>query len=55
MTYEVYALSDDCTCKWVNYSDYSGWVLRWCNPSCPDHGWLTEGTGEFTPAEEDPW
>jgi len=36
----IYAevLSDECTCRWVNYSDHGGWHLRSRNPQCPVHG-----------------
>lgn len=37
MTYAE-ALSDDCTCKWVNYSDHGGWYLKGRDPKCPIHG-----------------
>jgi hypothetical protein len=30
---------DDCTCRLVNFSDYSGWYMRSRNPSCPHHGY----------------
>jgi hypothetical protein len=32
-------ISDDCTCRWVNYSDHGGWYL--CGGyrhDCPVHG-----------------
>ena len=32
-------LPDDCSCRWINYSDNGGWVLRWRNPDCPRHGY----------------
>ena len=32
---------DDCTCKWVNYSDHGGWDLRSRDPRCPRHGYET--------------
>ena len=30
--------ADDCTCKWVNYSDSTGFFLRSRDPGCPVHG-----------------
>jgi hypothetical protein len=31
-------VSDGCTCRWVNYSDSTGWFLRSRNTRCPVHG-----------------
>jgi hypothetical protein len=32
------ALPDDCTCRWVNYSDSTGWFRRGTDHDCPVHG-----------------
>lgn len=31
-------VSDGCICRWVNYSDSTGWFLKSPNPRCPHHG-----------------
>lgn len=38
MTY-VFVIPDDCTCKWVNHSDYSGWEMKQRDPACIHHGY----------------
>jgi hypothetical protein len=34
----VEVIPDGCRCKWVNYSDDSGWEMRWRNTQCIHHG-----------------
>lgn len=29
---------DDCTCKWINYSDWGVWYLQQRDTRCPRHG-----------------
>lgn len=34
---------DDCTCRWINYSDGGGWYMKRRDRNCPIHG---DGAGQ---------
>lgn len=37
-TYYEVSPPDDCTCRWINRSDSSGWEMVTRDDDCPIHG-----------------